>query len=172
MPRFAFSERERETIVAYFETVAQQKQRGTVPGTLEALLPRYPDSASRAAAWEKAHALLTDTKTYCGKCHAIGSRLPPDETGIVTAPRLDRVRDRLKKEHLVRWVADPKSVLPYTSMPVNFPPDGEPLDRSLFDADSRQQMAAVIDLLLHYDEFLLERAVSSDSKDESDAAMP
>ncbi|GAB6165515.1 hypothetical protein JCM19992_15150 [Thermostilla marina] len=174
MPRFSLSDRDRQTLVRYFETVAEARQRRRIHGSIDidTLLPQFTDESTRTAAWEKAQLLLTDTTTYCGKCHAIGSRLPPDETGLVVAPRLDRVRDRLKKEHLVRWVADPKSVLPYTSMPVNFPPDGEPLDRRLFDADSREQMAAVIDLLLHYGEFLLERTLSSDSESESETLRP
>ncbi len=102
--------------------------------------------------------LLADRKTYCAKCHLIGDHGPGGATRTVLAPRLDQVGRRLRPEYLKRWLANPKSILPYTAMPVNFPPRGEPLDRTLLDATGPEQLEAVLDLLIHYDWHLSRRS--------------
>ena len=65
------------------------------------------------------------------------------------APRLDRVSQRLRPEFLERWIANPKRLLPYTGMPVNFPID-KPADQKLFKGHSDDQVEAVVDLLLNW----------------------
>ena len=56
-----------------------------------------------------------------------------------------------------RWLANPRSVLPYTGMPVNFPPTGEPLGPDLFRGSSLEQLDAVTDLLQDFDGYLRRR---------------
>jgi hypothetical protein len=70
---------------------------------------------------------------------------------------LDQVSWRLRPEALRQWLANPKSVLPYTGMPVNFPPEGPPLGQDLFEGTSREQLDAVTDLLLNYDGYMRSR---------------
>jgi hypothetical protein len=48
-------------------------------------------------------------------------------------------------------------VLPYTAMPAQFPPAGPPLGQDLFPATSREQLDAVANLLLHYDQYWQQR---------------
>jgi hypothetical protein len=78
------------------------------------------------------------------------------------APRLDRVHNRIRPEYLQAWLSNPKRLLPYTGMPVNFPLD-KPLDPNVFTGDkgplitdgkSPDQLDAVIDLLLNYDDYM------------------
>jgi hypothetical protein len=64
------------------------------------------------------------------------------------------VGQRLRPEYLRRWLANPKSVLPYTSMPVSFPPQGEPAGQELLKGTSLEQLDAVGTLLLNFDDYL------------------
>jgi hypothetical protein len=59
------------------------------------------------------------------------------------------VNQRLRPEFLERWIANPKRLLPYTGMPVNFPID-KPADQKLFKGHSVDQVEAVVDLLLNW----------------------
>ncbi len=60
----------------------------------------------------------------------------------------------MRPEYVRRWLADPKSVLPYTAMPAHFPATGEPLGQDLFPGSSREQLDAVTELLIRYDEYV------------------
>ncbi len=60
-------------------------------------------------------------------------------------------------QYIRRWLADPQATLPYTPMPVNFPPSGEPLGQDLLPGASVQQIEEMADLLEYYDEFLRDK---------------
>jgi hypothetical protein len=98
--------------------------------------------------------LLTDRTTFCAKCHLIGDYTPGDQVRTSLAPNLEQVSRRLRAESLRQWLANPKSVLPYTGMPVNFPPEGPPMGQDLFEGTSREQLDALTDLLLNYDGYI------------------
>ena len=49
-------------------------------------------------------------------------------------------------------LANPKRYLPYTGMPVNIPFD-KPVSQDLYRGSSEQQVAALTDLLMHFDAF-------------------
>ncbi len=98
--------------------------------------------------------VLTDRTTFCAKCHLIGDYTPGNQVRTSLAPRLDRVAGRLQPEALRRWLANPKSALPYTGMPVNFPPDGPPVGQDLLPGTSLEQIDATVDLLLHYPAYI------------------
>jgi hypothetical protein len=110
--------------------------------------------AGVSALMDQAMRLVTDQKTYCAKCHLIGDFNPGGETQTILAPNLAEVGRRIRPEHLRRWLADPKSILPYTGMPVNFPPEGPPMGQDLLPGSSGEQLEAVAELLLHYDAYL------------------
>ena len=102
---------------------------------------------------DRAMRLVVDRTTYCSKCHTIDGRAPAGQNRTVLAPRLDDVSQRLRPEYLRRWLADPKSVLPYTAMPTLFPSSGKPLGQDVFPGSSREQLDAVVELLLRYNEY-------------------
>ncbi len=108
----------------------------------------------RLARMEQAMRLLIDRTTYCAKCHVIGDYRPGGEVQTIVAPDLTEAGSRLRPEYLYPWLAHPQAVLPYTAMPVNFPPEGGPLDPSVFPGTSREQLDAVVDLLLNYKWYL------------------
>ena len=101
--------------------------------------------------------LVLDRGVYCAKCHTIGDSSPPGQNRTVLAPRLDEVGRRLRPDYLRRWLADPKSVLPYTAMPSLFPSSGKPLGQDIFPGSSRRQLDAVVELLLRYEDYTKHR---------------
>jgi hypothetical protein len=99
---------------------------------------------------------VLDRTTFCAKCHLVGD-FSPGGLWTALAPNLSETGRRLRPEHVRRWLADPRSVLPYTAMPAQFPPAGPPLGQDLFPGASREQLDAVVDLLLHYDQYWQQR---------------
>jgi hypothetical protein len=69
---------------------------------------------------------------------------------------LERVYQRLRPDFTLRWIANPKRLLPYTGMPVNFP-HNQKQAQDLFAGTSEEQLNAVVDLLLNYDTFMKTR---------------
>jgi cbb3-type cytochrome oxidase cytochrome c subunit len=154
MPKYNLSSAEAATLVDYFAAASN----AGFPYT-SASLPQTGSETNhgRAALMDQAMRLVIDRKTYCAKCHLIGDFDPGGETQTILAPNLAEVGRRIRPEYLRRWLADPKSVLPYTGMPVNFPPEGPPMGQDLLPGSSREQLDAVHDLLLHYDAYLQRR---------------
>ena len=58
--------------------------------------------------------------------------------------------------YLRRWLANPKSQLPYTPMPVNFP-FGKSTAQDIYPGTGIEQLDGVVDLLIHYDRFAQDR---------------
>ena len=154
MPKYNLSSREAATLVDYFAAASD----ADFPYT-SASLPQTGSETNHghAALMDQAMRLVIDRTTYCAKCHLIGDFDPGGETQTILAPNLAEVGRRIRPEYLRRWLADPKSVLPYTGMPVNFPPEGPRMGQDLLPGSSREQLDAVVDLLLQYDAYLQRR---------------
>jgi len=156
MPRYNMSPDEAGKLVDYFAAMAgaefpyssHRRGRSANLAAAEALRPGRLDDAMR---------VLIDRQTYCAKCHLIGEFGPGGENRTILAPDLERVGRRIRPDYVRRWLASPKSVLPYTAMPVNFPPTGDPLGQDLFPGSSMEQLDAVVDLLLNYDWYVRSR---------------
>lgn len=157
MPKYNLSPEEAGKLVDFFAASSgaefpYSSDPRSRPARLDALRQQQSDRLQRALR------LVIDRTTYCAKCHLIGDFSPGGEIQTVLAPNLDRVGRRLKPEYLRRWLANPKSILPYTAMPVNFPPTGQPLGQDLYPGTSLEQLDAVMDLLLGYDVYLKGRS--------------
>ncbi|MEN6450627.1 MAG: hypothetical protein ABFC96_09065 [Thermoguttaceae bacterium] len=145
MPRFNLSNEEARQLADYFAATANAEY------------PYLPSPAGAAASGNRARLdaamrFISDRNAFCGRCHSIGDRLPPGRNPLLHAPALDQVARRLRPEYLRRWLADPKAVLPYTTMPTLFPATGEPLGQDLLPGSSREQLDAVVALLLQFDQ--------------------
>jgi len=114
---------------------------------------------------QQAFKVLLDRTTFCGKCHLLGDYTPSETSAIALGPRLDRVAGRLREDYLRRWLANPRKLLPYTGMPVNFPPAGLPLGQDLLPGTSEEQIEAVVDLLVNFPEFIQDLVKLSDPQD-------
>ncbi|GEM_PF-1273287 len=156
MPHYALTHEQAELLTAYLQAIAQAPpDRTPSSGARREKLARK--QAEDPDYLEGAFRILTDTKTYCGKCHSTGGQQPSSASPITTAPRLDTVAERLRADYVRAWVANPRAILPYTAMPTLFPAGGSPLDRSVMDRSSHEQMAAVLDLLSVLSEYLTSR---------------
>jgi hypothetical protein len=150
MPRFPLSAAEARKLTDYFAAASGAEYPYTAPAAGSA-------GPLNIARLDKAMKLLLDRNTYCAKCHLIGDYRPVGNRTLL-APKLDDAAGRLRPEYVRRWLADPKSVLPYTAMPAHFPATGAPLGQDLFPGSSREQLDAVTDLLIRYDEYVRQRA--------------
>jgi cytochrome c551/c552 len=161
MPKYNLSPEEAAKLVDYFAAAAgtdfplDSRPRGRAPRPAG-------DRPAQAPPWEKAFRLVTDQKTFCAKCHLVGDWRPGGPapsagwSGTVLAPNLERVAARIRPDYLRRWIANPKGILPYTPMPVNFPVD-ETRGQDLLSGTSAEQLDAVCDFLLNYDTYLIRR---------------
>jgi cytochrome c2 len=99
---------------------------------------------------------------YCVKCHRVGD-FEPAGTDRAKAPNLADVYRRLRPEYVRQWIANPKSILPYASMPVNVPFDPDlpnlgGVSQELYHGTSVEQVDGLVDLLMNYDEFAKRRS--------------
>ncbi len=150
MPRFGLSRDEAAKLTDYFAATAGAEYPYTAKPTAQSdpLPMKQLDKAMR---------LVRDSETYCAKCHLIDEYHPAASNRTLLAPRLDDVAARIRPEYVRRWLAEPKSVLPYTAMPAHFPASGEPLGQELLPGSSREQLDAVAELLLRYDDYMRHR---------------
>ena len=79
------------------------------------------------------------------------------------APQLAEVYRRLRPDYVRDWIANPKMILPYTSMPVNIPYDNPPpILGQLYHGDNVEQIQALADLLMNYDQYARQSTRISD----------
>lgn len=161
MPLYELSAQEIDWLVDYFQALHSMMPEQEEP------VARQPEAAvqQQEQEWfrrlELAEKLIHDTKTYCGKCHRFTAVGAGDLATPNEAPALDEVYRRLQATYISEWVKNPRAILPYTAMPINFPPGEEPLDRSVFDAPPDQQRQAVVELLQNYDRYLRQKCLFS-----------
>lgn len=63
---------------------------------------------------------IVTNSNYCVKCHIVAD-FEPKGADRGKAPNLAKIYERLRPAYLREWIANPKQILPYTSMPVNIP---------------------------------------------------
>ena len=104
MPTFFFSDSELRKLVRFFQAASQQP----VPY----VPPKVPTLTAKEA--DMARSLFTSAAAPCLKCHATGD---PQHDKTATAPNFLLAKDRLKPGWTERWIIDPQSISPGTSMP-------------------------------------------------------
>ena len=132
MPSFHFSDTDARTVVDYF--IAQAKLENPYTYLNPAELPPHMVQAGEI--------LMSDDYFACFSCHQQGDKKPegPPEGW---APDLELAKDRLNPEWVVKWIADPQTLMPGTRMPSFYP--GGPDD--ILDADEPKQMEAMRDYI-------------------------
>lgn len=150
MPKFNMSPDDAQKLVDYFAAI----DGATFPYQFD---PRTQES--HLAEEESQHPNRLDDAlkivtngNYCVKCHNVGD-FQVEGSLKALAPNLNQVHSRLRPDFIRNWIANPKRLLPYTGMPVNFPED-KPADQALFPGTSLDQIEGIVDLLLNFDSFL------------------
>ncbi|MBI3076581.1 MAG: cytochrome c [Deltaproteobacteria bacterium] len=106
MPSFRLSEGEAAAIAEYIAAALVDRQQAKGTGA-EAVKDGPGVPAGLAARGQK----LFEEELGCRTCHRLGGE------GARGAPDLTDARDRLDPRWLVRWLKDPKVILPATPMP-------------------------------------------------------
>lgn len=160
MPKFNLSPQEVEALVNYFAakdnaTYPYEYYDRRNPLELSAKELAYADRLSDALK-------IVTNRNYCVACHSVGDFTP--EGGVdALAPNLDQVHNRLRPDYLHKWIANPKHILPYTAMFAVIKPN-EPIRPDKFQGEvgkliqegtSMEQVDAVVDLLLNYDQYMM-----------------
>ncbi len=104
MPTFNFSDNELRKLVRFFQAAQQQP----IPYIRQVMDPLSPKET------EMARSLFSSTAAPCLKCHATGEAAHDVHA---TAPNFLMAKDRLKPGWTERWIIDPQSISPGTSMP-------------------------------------------------------
>jgi hypothetical protein len=138
MPKFNMSSAEASALVNYFAAVDNARYPYTYSDSrqqsrLEAQEDAYVRSLHKAGVIEELPPVGSTQRfddamravtngNYCVKCHLVADYAPPG-SNRAKAPNLADVYRRLRPEYTRDWIANPKTILPYTSMPVNIPYD-------------------------------------------------
>jgi hypothetical protein len=174
MPRFNMSPEEATKLVNYFAALdnVEYPYESSVrqqSGYLAQQDARYQQALATAGApasgrFADAMKIITNNN-YCIKCHLVGD-FEPKGADRAKAPNLAEVYRRLRPDYMRNWIANPKSALPYTSMPVNFPYKPEDVDFRpapdqpvLYHGGSVDTVDALVDLLLNFDEYTKQRSL-------------
>jgi cytochrome c2 len=180
MPRFNMSAEEASDLAEYFarKDGAEFPYAATehrLPTYLRAKEEAYQVAAKAASAkpasdestnrtrLQDAMKMITNSN-YCVKCHIVGDYAPAGGDRA-KAPNLARIYERLRPGYLRDWIANPKRVLPYTSMPVNIPFDPADtknfggISQDLYHGTSLEQVDALVDLLMNYDNFAKDKTL-------------
>ncbi|REJ93261.1 MAG: hypothetical protein DWQ34_11090 [Planctomycetota bacterium] len=156
MPRFNMSDDEAQALANYFaavdgapfpyQRIPEQDDNYLAERNAE-FHEEFPDSENSylEESW------LTLNGPLCIKCHALGGRpyQASDPKKDIRGPNLQRVAQRMQPDWLHLWIYKPAAIVPYTSMPSNFPKNQSQFP-DLFGGQSKEQTEAVVDALINY----------------------
>jgi hypothetical protein len=168
MPKFNMSSEEASHLVNYFAALdnanypyeftpsRQDSRQDDLAAAYERKLGELGVEADGHGRYEDAMKMVVDNN-YCVKCHKVGD-FEPQGSPRAKAPNLADVYRRLRPGYVRRWIANPKMVLPYTSMPVNVPYDPKApfeggVKQDLYHGTSTEQVDALVDLLMNFDRY-------------------
>ena len=157
MPKFNMDDAEAQSLANYFAAVDKAPYPYQSIPERQAEYQReqaieyqheYPNAQEdfMTASW------LALNGPLCRKCHTVGGNVVTevDPSQVKRGPNLQRVQDRMRSDFTRLWVYNPKWILPYTSMPQNFPPGAASAMPELFGGDNVRQAEAVVDALFNY----------------------
>jgi cytochrome c551/c552 len=96
-----------------------QRDQGYLSGREKLFNPEAGTDGAAPKYLEAGWTLIT--KNQCVQCHAIGQFQPTGEPKT-HGPNLRQVPDRIRPEYMLKWIANPPRMIPYTAMPQVFPP--------------------------------------------------
>jgi hypothetical protein len=151
MPKFNMSSDEARKLVAYFAAVDDAQH----PYSFDERTRNTHLISAESEREDRLGDALKLAVVVCKQCHVIGDFKPAGNAAAM-APNLERIHKRLRPDYLRQWLAKPTSILPYTNMPANFE-RYELNNQGLYHGTSQEQLDAVVDLLLNYDQVMKER---------------
>lgn len=172
MPRFNMSPEEATKLVNYVAAIdnaeypyesTERQQQSYLAAAESAYQQRLAAAGATSTRFNDAMNIVINNN-YCVKCHLVGD-FNPKGADRAKAPDLADVGSRLRPDYLRKWIANPKALLPYTSMPVNVPYNETatvfqpvPNQPALYHGSTTETVDALVDLLLNYDEYSKQRS--------------
>jgi hypothetical protein len=158
MPRFNMSDAEAQSLADYFAAkdgapypyqLIPQRQAEYLQAHQSEYARQFPNAKEKdflTTSWMVLNGPL------CRKCHSVGGNVvtETDPSQVKRGPNLQRVERRIRPDFAEVWIHNPKWILPYTSMPQNFPAGGTSAMVELFDGNNLRQEHATIDALFNY----------------------
>lgn len=195
MPKFNMTEEEAAKLAAYFAAVdnaeypygfTQRRQQSFLDAAeadYQGRVARTQQGEADAGTRFDGAMRIVTSNDYCVKCHIVGNYVPgmnqpTKPSARALAPDLSRVYGRLRPDYLREWIANPKTKLPYTAMPVNIPYDPAAphlggVSQDLYHGTSIEQVDALVDLLMNFDTYSKGKTdVASDVKPAAAAGQP
>ena len=147
---------------------AEMEYRSLIP-------PSEIKEPNRSVRYDHAMRIVVNNN-YCVKCHQVGDYVPPGSARAL-APNLADVYRRLRSGYVRNWVANPKMILPYTSMPVNIKYDESApyhggISQDLYRGNAEEQLEGLVDLLMNFDQYAKSNTQISDLVPPPMAAPP
>ncbi len=169
MPKFNMSRDEATKLVNYFAAVdnanypyeaSEVRQDSRLAERQAAYEKKAAEEGNRQNAnrLDDAMKIVINKKSFCAQCHIIAD-FQPDGQGRNRGPNLGDVYRRLRPEYLRDWIANPKMILPYTGMPVNFKYEPGNLKQHTqippgdFSGNGEEAVDALVDLLMNFDHY-------------------
>jgi len=131
MPTFHFTEKEVNTLTAYFSAL-DKVDYPLISTWVETTPEKLRDGAQ-----------LFKT-LQCDKCHPTGSS-NPQKPAKEWAPNLNLTQTRLRPEWLIDWLKDPQAIFPGAGMPASWPDYPKSSIKDVYNGDGKAQVEAVRD---------------------------
>lgn len=113
MPSYTFNEDHLNTLVKYFNVL---------DGENNFPFHKQKDISLTDDEFEQAEKLFSQDYLGCNLCHVVGDEMPTG-TKDTWAPDLVLAKTRLDPDWIIKWIKDPQSLVPGTSMPTFFDPN-------------------------------------------------
>ena len=135
MVNYNFTDEEIEHVIAFFDWAGQVDLNGfpADPPLREELATASEGAAPTPLPKPVPSIMVT---AACTGCHMVAGE-GGDAGALIGAPPLDSVHQRMTREELIEWIADPQKIKPGTAMPDLVP-----------SVVSEQQLTEIVDYLL------------------------
>jgi hypothetical protein len=131
MPTFHFTEKEVNTITAYFSAL-DKVDYPLISTYVETTPERLRDGAQLFKAIQ------------CDKCHPTGTSNPA-KPAKEWAPNLNLTQARLRPQWILDWLPDPQKIFPGAGMPGSWPDYPKSPIKDIYGGDGKEQIRAVRD---------------------------
>ena len=169
MPKFNMSSKEATALVNYFAardgaTYPYEYVEQTNQSVVDEMNEEYLENGGSDSRFDSAMNIVSSGANGCVKCHVFGDYVPGGQlTGSAaragnTAPNLANIYQRLRRDYVRPWVANPSRILPYTPMNVVIEHNKPEVWQAAYKGSPEDQLDGVVDLLMNYDRYTAGKA--------------